>query len=140
MGAERVVHGFIGAINAHDEAKISGYLADDFVECFPQAPALNRQAYIEHIKAFFQAFSDFNYDIENVTGDGNQMSVDMRVSGTHDGPLPGTPPIPPTGKKFSVLDKMILTLRGDKLATLRLDSPADGGPDEALKQLGLHST
>ncbi len=139
MDAKQVVRGYIEAINAHDEVKIFGYLADDFVERFPQAPTLSRQAYMAHIKDFFQAFSDFNYHIENLTGDGNQMSVDVRVSGTHDGPLPGTPPIPPTGKKFSVPDKMILTLRGDKLAAMRLESPADGGPGEALKQLGLHS-
>jgi len=140
VDAEQVIRGYIEAINAHDEAKVASYLTDDFVENFANAPSLGRQQYVEHMKDFFQAFSDFNYYVENVSVDSNQVSVNMRVSGTHDGPLPGTPPIPPTGNNFSVPDKLIVTLRGDRLAELRLESPANGGPGEALKQLGLHSS
>ena len=138
MNAEQTVREYYEAINAHDVIRAASYLTDDFVENnFPGAPPITKQQSIEHNRGFFQAFSDFHFAIEDLTVQGNQVTVILRVTGTHDGLLPGTPPFPPTGKKFSVPDKLIITMNGDKLAAIRCESPADGGPAQAFKQLGI---
>jgi hypothetical protein len=72
---------------------------------------------------------------------GNQATVKAQWSGTQTGPLslpvPGMATVPPTGKKASVKDTYVVTVQGDKVAHLRVESPADGGIPAALAQLGV---
>ena len=51
--------------------------------------------------------------------------------------MPGMPTIPPTGKKVWVKDTYVLTVHGEKVSSLRMDSPADGGMPGALAQMGV---
>ena len=85
------------------------------------------------------AFPDFKIDIQQVTVKGNEATVKAVWSGTNTGPwnMPGMPSIPPTGKKVSVKDAYVLTVQGDKLSHMRIDSPADGGIPAAMTQLGV---
>ena len=73
---------------------------------------------------------------------GNQATVNVELSGTNTGtlslPLPGMPGmIPATGKKTSVPDTLIVTVEGDKVSHLQIDSPAGGGLPALLAQLGV---
>ena len=87
------------------------------------------------------AFPDLKFDIQRVTVNGDKATVDAKWSGTQSGtlslPMPGMPSIPPTGKKVSVKDTYIVTVRGDKVSHMRVESPADGGIPGALAQLGV---
>ena len=87
------------------------------------------------------AFPDLKFDIQRVTVNGDKATVDAKWSGTQSGtlslPTPGMPSIPPTGKKVSVKDTYIVTVRGDKVSHMRVESPADGGIPGALAQLGV---
>jgi hypothetical protein len=47
------------------------------------------------------------------------------------------PTIPATGKKVSVKDTYILTVQGDKVSHMQVESPTDGGIPGAIAQLGL---
>jgi hypothetical protein len=47
------------------------------------------------------------------------------------------PSIPPTGKQVSVKDTYIVTVQGDKVSRLEVDSPSDGGIPAALGQIGV---
>ena len=73
------------------------------------------------------AFPDLKFDIQNVTVNGDQATVNAIWSGTNQGPLnmplPGLPSIPATGKQVSVKDTYIVTVEGDKVARLEVDSP-----------------
>jgi hypothetical protein len=82
---------------------------------------------------------DMKYDIQQVTVNGNQATVKVKWGGTQTGSLsmPGMPTVPPTGKKVSVMDTYILTVQGDKVSHITVDSPADGGIPGALAQLGV---
>jgi len=51
--------------------------------------------------------------------------------------MPGMPSIPPTGKGVSVKDTYIVTVEGDKVSRLEVDSPSDGGIPAALAQIGV---
>jgi hypothetical protein len=86
------------------------------------------------------AFPDLKFDIQQVTVNGNQATVKAQWSGTQTGPLslaPDMPSIPPTGKKVSVKDAYIITVQGDKVSHMQVDSPAGGGIPGALAQLGV---
>jgi hypothetical protein len=49
----------------------------------------------------------------------------------------GMPDVPATGRKIQVMDALVVTVQGDKVSKVRLDSPADGGLPEILAQLGV---
>jgi predicted ester cyclase len=88
------------------------------------------------------AFPDLKFDIQNVTVKGDQATVQAIWSGTNDGPLnlpmPGMPSLPPTGRQVSVKDTYIVTLAGDKVSRIEVDSPPDGGIPAALGQIGVN--
>ena len=103
-------------------------------------PALEAFNIIAGLKT---AFPDLKFEVEQVTVNGNQATVKTQVSGTNTGPLnlpmPGMPSnIPPTGKKVSAKDAFIVTVQGDKVSHLEVDSPADGGLPALLAQLGIN--
>ncbi len=105
----------------------------------PQAmPALEAFKMVDGLNA---AFPDLKVEVQQVTVNGNQATVNVKMSGTNTGllslPMPGMPSLPPTGKKVSVPDKFIVTVQGDKVSHLQVDSPADGGIPAMLGQLGV---
>jgi len=87
------------------------------------------------------AFPDLKFEVQQVTVNGNQATVKAMWSGTNTGalslPMPGMPSIPPTGKKVSVKDAFVVTVQGDKVFHLLVESPADGGIPAVLAQLGV---
>ena len=93
------------------------------------------------VGALATAMPDFKFDIERVRVNGNEARVEVKWSGTHSGPLalplPGMPVVPATGKRASVRDAFIVTVQGDKVSHLQVESPADGGIPGALAQLGV---
>ena len=95
------------------------------------------------VDALATAIPDLSFDIEQTTVNGDQATVRVRWSGTQSGPLslplPGMPTLPPTGKKVSVKDAFVLTVQGDKVSHMRVESPTDGGIPAALEQLGIQA-
>jgi predicted ester cyclase len=93
------------------------------------------------MSALITAFPDLKFDIQNVTVQGSQATVQAIWSGTNKGPLnmplPGMPSIPPTGKQVSVKDTYIVTVQGDKVSRIEVNSPPDGGIPAALGQIGV---
>ena len=87
------------------------------------------------------AFPDLKFDIQQVTVNGEVATVKATWSGTNTGalslPIPGMEPIPATGKKVSVNDVYLITVKGDKVSHFTVESPADGGIPGALAQMGV---
>ena len=140
MSVEQIARDFITRMNDVDAAE--SYLTADAVAAggvLPQ-PIPAREA-IGLLTALKTAFPDLKFDIQNVTAKGNQAAVQAIWSGTNKGPLnlpmPGMPSIPPTGKGVSVKDTYIVTVEGDKVSRLEVDSPLDCGIPAALGQIGV---
>ena len=87
------------------------------------------------------AFPDLKFDVQQVTVNGNQATVHALWSGKNTGqlslPMPGMPALPATGKMVSVKDTYIITVDGDKVSHIQVDSPADGGIPAMMTQLGI---
>jgi len=140
MSVEQIARDFI--ISMNDVKATESYLTPDAVAAggvLPQ-PIPAKEA-ISILSALNTAFPDLKFDIQNVTAEGNQATVQAIWSGTNKGPLnlpmPGMPSIPPTGKGVSVKDTYIVTVEGDKVSRLEVDSPSDGGIPAALAQIGV---
>ena len=93
------------------------------------------------ISAMTAAFPDLKFEVEQVTVNGDQATVETQWSGTQSGTLnlgmPGMPAVPPSGKKVSVKDTYVVTVQDDKVSRMQVESPADGGIPAALGQLGV---
>ena len=140
MSVEQIARDFI--ISMNDVKATESYLTPDAVAAggvLPQ-PIPAKEA-ISILSALNTAFPDLKFDIQNVTAEGTQATVQAIWSGTNNGPLnlpmPGMPSIPPTGKQVSVKDTYLVTVEGDKVSRLEVNSPPDGGIPAALGQLGV---
>ena len=140
MSVEQIAGDFITKLNDVNAAE--SYLTPDAVAAggvLPQ-PIPAKEA-ISLMSALNVAFPDLKFDIQNVTVEGNQATVQAVWSGTHNGPLnmplPGMQSIPPTGRQVSVKDLYIVTVDGDKVSRIEVNSPADGGIPAALGQIGV---
>ena len=140
MNVEQIARDFITMMNDVDAAE--SYLTPDAVAAggvLPQ-PIPAKEA-IRLMSALNTAFPDLKFDIQNVTVEGDRATVQAIWSGTNQGPLnmplPGMPSIPPTGKGVSVKDTYIVTVQGDKVSRIEVDSPPDGGIPAALGQIGV---
>jgi hypothetical protein len=141
MSVEQIARDFVTSMN--DASAVEAYLTPDAVSeggMLPQ-PIPAREA-IRLLGALKTAFPDLTFDVQSVAVKGNQATVQAVWSGTNRGPLdmpmPGMQAIPPTGKHVSVKDAYIVTVEGDKVSRLEVDSPPDGGIPAALSQIGVN--
>ena len=142
MSVEQVARDLITMMTDEEETK--AHLTADAMASggvLPQPiPALEAFKIVAGLKT---AFPDLKFEVEDVTVNGNQATVKAQISGTNTGPLslpmPGMPSdMPPTGKKVSAKDVFVVTVEGDKVSHLQVDSPAGGGLPAVLAQLGVN--
>ncbi|HEY6072148.1 MAG TPA: ester cyclase [Anaerolineales bacterium] len=140
MSVEQVARDFVANMNNKEKIKAmitADAMASGGVLPMP-IPAMEAMNVMDGLTA---AFPDLKFDIQNVMVNGDKATVNAMWSGTNTGtvslPIPGMPSIPPTGKKVSVKDSYIVTVKGDKVTHMQVNSPADGGIPAALSQLGV---
>lgn len=141
MSVEQIAREVV--MNMGDEKKMSSLVSEDAMASGGVLPvAIPMKEALKMMSGLSIAFPDISFDIQKVTVNGNQATVDVLWGGTNSGafslPIPGMPPIPPTGKKVSVKDSYVVTVRGKKVTHLKVQSPADGGIPAALAQLGVN--
>ena len=138
MSVEQIARDFITSMNDVNAAE--AYLTPDAVAAggvLPQ-PIPAKEA-ISLMSALNTAFPDLKFDIQNVTVEGDRATVQAIWSGTNNGDLNmlGMPSVPATGKHVSVKDAYIVSVQGDKVSRIEVNSPPDGGIPAALGQIGV---
>ncbi len=140
MSVEQIARDFI--TNLSDEAKVKSMLAPDAMAsggALPQPMPLMESMAV--MKGLMDGFPDMKVDVRQVTVNGNQAAVKVQITGTNTGmlslPLPGMMPIPATGMKVSVPDAYVVTVEGDMVTSMHVDSPMDGGIPAMLAQIGV---
>jgi predicted ester cyclase len=140
VSVEQVARDFIS--NMASAEKVKAMLTPDAMASggvLPQAmPAMEAFNMVGGLNA---GFPDLKFEVQQVTVNGDQATVKAKISGTNTGtlslPMPGMAPVPPTGKKVSIADAYVITVKGDKVSHMKVDSPADGGIPAMLAQLGI---
>ncbi len=141
MSAEQVVRDFLNAAE-QDAVKASAFLADDFTFSGAVPIPLNKAQWIDLQTAMLHAIPDWKFNITAVQVSSDHVSLRAPVTGTHSGVIlpvmPGMSAISPTGKRISLpADRLMFTLRGDKIADLNVESSPDGGLPGILQQIGV---
>lgn len=140
MSVEQVAREMV--LNMNNAEKMKGMVTADAMASggvLPQPiPVMEAMKVMAGLSA---AFPDLKFEVQQVAVNGNQATVKAQWTGTNTGPLslpmPGMQPIPATGKKVSVKDTYVVTVQGEKVSHMKVESPADGGIPGALAQMGV---
>jgi predicted ester cyclase len=140
MSIDQIARDFIA--NMSDAGKIKAMVTADAMASGGVLPqSLPLMEAMQVMAGLIKAFPDLKIDVQQVSVNANHATVKVIWGGTNSGPLnlsiPGMATIPATGKKVSVKDSYIVTVQGDKVSHLEVDSPADGGIPAALMMLGV---
>lgn len=140
MSVEQVARDFVTKMNSLEKTKAM-ITPDAMVSGGVLPTPVPAMEALKIVGGLTTGIPDLKFDVQQVTVNGNEATVKAVWSGTQSGslslPMPGMPPIPPTGKKVSVKDTYVVTVQGDKVSKMRVDSPADGGVPAMLGQLGV---
>ena len=89
---------FLAASVASDVTEFRDLIAADFVAHIPVG-AVNREAFLQHNNAFVVAFSDRNFEAEELVAEGDTVVARATWRGVHSAEYQG---LPPTGKQIAV--------------------------------------
>ncbi len=116
-GLRDIVDRMVDALNAHDSRKFVSFLDTSHMwetDLVPDAPLRGREAYQSVLENYFEAFSDVQFEKEQVLIAGNTTILSWFATGTHNGPYMGHKP---TGRSISIQGCTILLHRnGGKVA------------------------
>jgi predicted ester cyclase len=143
MSATDVVKEGLAATEAGDFAKLENLIADDFSMLGPVPMPVGKREFIGLMMAMLKAMPDWRFNATDFKENGDQVTVPLRITGTHTGelqlPLPGLPAIPATGTKVSLPSEPgTFTVTNGKLAKLEVASTEGGGVMGILSQLGVN--
>ena len=142
MGQVEIAVSFLEAIKGGDRFTISSFLADDFSFYGPLPDPIDKEAWLDMQEALLHAMPDWSFHLSDVNQDGDKVTLTVHVTGTHTQvlslPIPGIPPIPPTGIKVDLpIDKAQLVFKGNKVSALHVGEGNEDGILGIIKQLGV---
>ena len=131
-----IVRKYWDAANRHDVDGMRDALTENYVHHDTSLPVVNadRETHLQIIGGgMFGAFPDLSINIAEMIAEGGFVAVRWSFGGTHDGEMPGNPPIPPTGKKVEVTAMAMHRVADGKVAETWVNFDAMG----MLQQLGV---
>lgn len=142
MSAMDVVKAGFAAIEAADFNKLDSMVADDFVFAGPVPQPVGKREFMGLQMALLKAMPDWKFNAKDMKENGDQVSMMLQVTGTQTGdlqlPMPGMPPIPPSGKSVELpYEESTFTVKNGKLIRLDVKSSPAGGVMGILSQLGV---
>jgi predicted ester cyclase len=117
----------------------SSSLANNFEFSGPVPEPFNSRDFISSHTALKKAFPDIKFNCQNAKEEGGKVTCTCQLTGTHKNELRvlDLPVVAPTGKRFSLpKENVTFSFQGDKIATMNVQSPPNGGLPEIYKQIG----
>jgi hypothetical protein len=137
-------HALLDATDDHNLDALAVIFHDDLQFTVNGANAINKAAALALNKAYFDAFSDWNFNFTEAKQIGNMMTLKFAVTGTHDGVLDLRPlgydiQAPPTGKAIKLPESSAaITFDDNGLVTAMDLQQAEGASMMGLlAQLGV---
>lgn len=142
MSAEQTARNVFAAIEAQDFDRALSLLTDDFTFSGATPVPLDKYQWIGVHRAISASMpSDFSFGYQFVRANGNHVSATVSLTGTHTGemipPIPGLPTVPASGRKIALpKEKVEVTVTGDKVSNVAVETVPNGGFLGILKQMG----
>ncbi len=121
--------------------KVENNLSNDFTFTGAVSQPINKKQWVGVHRALQTGMPDLKFNLQQVrvVGD-NKVAAKVKLTGTHTAEmpatLPGTKPIPATGRKIALPEEDIeFTLKGDKISSLYVKPVDHGGVKGILDQL-----
>ena len=128
------------AFSAGDVATTTELMADDYSFEGVTPHPLTREDFLGFMHAMNTACPDFAFNETSASESGDTVTIKHHITGTQTGTLtlPGMPPIPATGKKFTLPEETsVFIFKGGKIVKYRAEPVPDGGLPGMLRQLGV---
>ncbi len=143
MSAMDVVKEGLAASEAGDFGKLESLVADDFSMTGPVPMPVGKREFIGLMMALVKAMPDWKFNAGEYQENGDQVTVPLRITGTHTGelqlPMPGLPAIQASGTKVSLpSEPSTFTVKNGQLTKLEVASTPGGGVMGILSQLGVN--
>ena len=142
MDSVALVKAAFAATEAGDMAKAGSYMTDDFMFSGPVPQPIGKTDFLGMQGALHAALLDWKFNAKNFKAQGDKVTFAVQITATHTKTLnpvmPGMPAVPATGKKVALPEEhIVVTLRGDKIASLEVDQVPGGGVPGVLAQIGV---
>ena len=142
MNTQELAQAFAQAINAGDWDTVASYLADDFQFSGPVPQPVGAAEWIGLNRTLQAGMPDMCITLRIISIDGDVVHSVDQLTGTHTSDLDLTPlgigVIPATGRSVSLpQERGVARIRGGKVVSIELDTPADSGIVGLLAQLGI---
>lgn len=103
MALDEFAREHFAAIDSQDYEEIGTRLAADCEFFAPGFEAKGSDAVLGFMKPFLDAFPDIRHEVVGTVESGDEVAVELRITGTHTEPLAGGPQIlPPTGRQMDL--------------------------------------
>ncbi|MHB0868017.1 MAG: ester cyclase [Chloroflexota bacterium] len=141
MKPAEIVKQFVAALESGDVDRAASYLSDDFAFEGLTPVAMPSWQYLDVQRGLLVAFPDWSFNLRDVREEAGLIKATAHITGTQKRdlvvPLPDLPALPATGKAISLPDEtQIFTVRGSKIAAIRVLVVPNGGFQGLYRQLG----
>lgn len=110
---------------------------DDYTSTFPGDVVMPVDMVCPTVQAFVAAAPDFNFNVKNWRLEGETVTCEATVTATmtNDFSHPQFGDISATGRKATLpVERLTLTFRNGKVASMLIDSDGPSGPPEVIRQ------
>ena len=137
MGEPAVVaERYYAGLDARDAGAAAATLAPDCKVQVPGAVLEGPEQMQAWAQGFFDAFPDITHEHGELEEDGDRVSADLRISGTHTAPLLSPDgALPATGRSVTFEAHNELVVREGAIAEMRIDFD----PGDLMRQLGVET-
>jgi hypothetical protein len=136
-----VMDSYIKGLKTHDVGLIAAAVSDNLAFITP-ARSLNKEHFLEMLRALYAGFPDWRYDHDSPELRGDVIAIKWRQGGAHTGTFawPGLEPIPATGRAVVVPEQFFFyRVEGNLLVEIRPEPVPGGAPRGILEQIGLRA-
>jgi hypothetical protein len=129
------------ALAVPDFDRVRPHITDDWVLEGPAPVPLGWDEFVAVHGGIVRGMSDFDWHLSDLAEDGDEVSMTVRITATHDGvidvPLLGVEGLAPTGTRIEHPQEAItFTFRGDEVARVEVASGPGGGMVGLLEAVG----
>ena len=140
MDQEQLTKDFFSYIEKAQWDKVDSMMDENFSFSGATPFPVGKGIWLSYQQAVLKAFPDWAYNIQEISKEGESVSVKVHITGTHTNelhlPLHSVLPITATGIKIELPDeKSVLTFKEGKVLEIRVELSDNGGITGIMNQL-----